>query len=136
MGHQYSFEKLEVWKLAKELVKSADALTKTFPTEERFGLVSQMNRSAVSVASTMAEGSARMSHKEQSHFIRLAYGSLMELACQWVISCELGYISQAEHPSLRMRIEELLGKLNALQKYQINRSPSQHLNTSSTQQLQ
>ena len=65
--HKFSFEKLEVWNLAKGLVKQIYAMAKKFPAEERFGLVSQMTRATVSVASTIAEGSERVSRKEQAH---------------------------------------------------------------------
>lgn len=71
----FSFEKLEVWNLAKELVKEIYILTKSFPAEERFGLISQMTRAAVSVASTIAEDSARISRKDQAHFSQIAYSS-------------------------------------------------------------
>jgi four helix bundle protein len=59
LEYTFAFEKLEVWKAAKEFAVSIYKVTRSFPTEERFGLVSQMNRAAVSVASNIAEGSAR-----------------------------------------------------------------------------
>jgi len=66
--YTYSFEKLEVWKLARELVKEIYRLTEKFPSEEKFGLIGQLRRASVSVSSNLAEGSSRKSAKEQAHF--------------------------------------------------------------------
>ena len=120
MSHKFPFEKLEVWSLAKDFVKRIYSVTKGFPDDERFGLVSQINRAAVSVASTIAEGSARASRKDQGHFSQIAYGSLMEIACQLVIACELGYIKEPEYSELRHSLEKISNKLNALRKYQLS----------------
>lgn len=125
MSHQFSFEKLEVWYLAKEFSKRIYAVTKKFPIEERFGLTAQLTRAAVSVASTIAEGSARASKKDQAHFSQLAYGSLMEIACQLIISCELGYLNNTEYQELRDKMEKISNKLNALRNYQLRAFSSQ-----------
>ena len=127
--HKYPFEKLEVWHLAKDFVKQIYGITKLFPSDERFGLVSQINRAAVSVASTIAEGTARVSRKDQGHFSQIAYGSLMEVACQLVIAEELGYINGSENSELRKQIEKISNKLNALRNYQLNNSTAQRLNS-------
>ena len=134
MSYKFPFEKLEVWHLSKELAKQIYSLTKGFPGEERFGLISQMNRAAISIASTIAEGSARASRKEQGHFFHLAYGSLMELMCQLTICFELGYVKSEKHESLRKEIEKISNKLNALRKYQFTVSSIQQLHDSTTQQ--
>ncbi|HKP46238.1 MAG TPA: four helix bundle protein, partial [Pyrinomonadaceae bacterium] len=78
--HQYSFEKLRVWQSAREVAKTVYTTTAAFPQREVYGLVSQCNRAAISVAANIAEGSARQSRKDQAHFSEIAYGSLMELA--------------------------------------------------------
>ncbi len=119
MTYKFSFEKLEVWKIAKDFVKSIYEITSEFPNHERYGLVSQINRAAVSVASTIAEGSARVSRKDQSHFYQIAYGSLMEVACQLIISRELGYINEDKYEKLRKNVHEISNKLNALRNYQL-----------------
>ena len=64
--YTYSFEKLQVWKDAKELAKVIYALTGNFPAEEKFGLISQLRRASVSIASNIAEGSARQTSKDQA----------------------------------------------------------------------
>ena len=123
MVYKFSFEKLDVWVLAKDFVKDIYKLTRQFPSEERYALVSQMNRAAVSVASTIAEGSARMSRKDQAHFSQISYGSLMEVACQLIISEDLGYINRLEHEKLRQQIQQISNKLNALRNYQMKSVP-------------
>ncbi len=70
---------LEVWKQAIELSKQVYELTRTYPKEEMFGLVSQMRRAAVSIASNIAEGAARQCNKEFVQFLYIAVGSASEL---------------------------------------------------------
>ena len=77
--HRYPFEKLEVWEQAKDLVKNVYFCTKKFLAEEKYGLVSQLNRAVLSVSSNIAEGSSRKSRKDQGHFYHMAYSSLMEV---------------------------------------------------------
>lgn len=83
-----------IWKKGIELVKQVYLLTGSFPAEERFGLISQLRRAAVSVPSNMAEGQARKSSAEFVQFLSIAQGSLAELETQLIISCELGFSNQ------------------------------------------
>lgn len=119
MRTTFVFHKLQVWHLAKDLVKDVYRVTKAFPAEEKFGLVSQINRAAVSVASNIAEGSGRTSRKDQAHFTQLAYGSLMEVACQMEISFELGFVLESELSSVTKAICILSEKLSALRTAQL-----------------
>lgn len=118
--HLYAFEKLRVWKSARELIKHVYGLTNRFPRSEIYGLTSQINRAAVSVAANLTEGSARTSRKDQAHFSQLAYSSLMELACLLIVSLDLTYISGAEESSLREQIEVVSRQLNALRNAQLS----------------
>ena len=77
---RFRFENLEVWPEARALNRKVYGLTRKFPSEEQFGLTSQMRRASVSVSSNRAEGSGRNSDKDFGHFLEQAYGSLMELA--------------------------------------------------------
>ncbi len=70
--YRFPFEKLGVWQDARQLVKNVYGLTKSFPVDEKFGLISQVNRAAISVASNLAEGSGRTSFKDQAHFSQMA----------------------------------------------------------------
>ena len=91
MEYQYRFEKLNVYIEARKLVVSIYELLKTFPREEIYGLCDQLRRAVVSVPSNIAEGTGRISVKEQIHFMEIAYGSLMEVYCQIDIAQDLGY---------------------------------------------
>lgn len=110
MEYQYRFEKLNVWLEAKELVILVYGLLKMFPAEERYALCDQVRRAVISVPSNIAEGSGRISVKEQVHFTEIAYGSLMELYCQLQISLELGYFTKEDFKPIRQKIG-VVGKL-------------------------
>ena len=86
---KHNFKELLVWKKSIELVKSIYQITSMLPSDERFGLVSQMNRSSISVPSNIAEGSGRTSEKEFLHFLNIAISSSYELETQLIISNEL-----------------------------------------------
>lgn len=117
----FPFEKLEVWQLAKELVMGIYNISKNFPANEQYGLTSQINRAVISVTSNLAEGSSRMSKKDQAHFSQIAYGSLMEVACQLNITKELGFIKEEKYAELRRSIGILSSKINALRRSQKER---------------
>ncbi len=119
MKPTFVFHKLQVWHLAKNLVKDVYLVTKGFPAEEKFGLVSQINRATISVASNIAEGSGRISRKDQAHFTQLAYGSLMEVACQLEIACDLGLITAEGLHALHNTIKNVAEKLSALRSSQL-----------------
>jgi four helix bundle protein len=90
-----SFRDLDVWRLAMEIVVDIYEHTKGFPKEEVYGLVSQMRRAAVSIASNIAEGFNRYHNKEYRQFLYIALGSCAELETQLEVSLLLGYITQA-----------------------------------------
>ena len=121
MGYIYSFENLDVWKIAKDFVIKLYRTTNNFPDCEKFGIILQIRRAAVSLASNLAEGNSRTTNKDQAHFTQMAYGSMMEIVCQLIISKELGYLSQNDYDLLREKAEEITNKLNALKKYQLNK---------------
>jgi len=118
--YEFSFEKLDVWKLSVDLVKGIYKITKKFPDEEKFGLVSQLRRAAISVSSNLAEGSSRTTNKDKAHFTQVSFGTLMELLCQLIIAKELNYIDEKILSELRLNVEEIANKLNALRNYQLN----------------
>lgn len=82
---------LLVWQEAMALAKAIYALTAGFPPDERFGLISQLRRAAVSVPSNIAEGAARGSNREFRQFLMVARGSLSELDTQLILAQELGF---------------------------------------------
>ena len=117
----FGFRKLQVWQMARDLVLEIYRLTQTYPSEEKFGLVSQINRAAISVVSNLAEGSGRASRKDQAHFTQISYGSLMELACQLEISKELGFIEEDSWNALNEKMKIVADKLSALRRSQLSR---------------
>ena len=93
-----------------DLVEDIYKLTVSFPSEEKFGLVSQMTRAAVSIPSNIAEGAGRNSDKDFAHFISIAIGSLYELNTQIVLSERLGYINQTQSQELQKKLDNLQRK--------------------------
>lgn len=112
--HQYGFEKLNVWKNTRDLTKNIYIITKGFPSDEKFGLVSQMRRAVISISSNIAEGSSKKSKKDQANFYNIAYSSSMELLSQLILSNDLGYITELSLNSTRTNIELITNQLNAL----------------------
>src|SRR6266436_114810 len=119
---QYPFEKLRVWQAARELAKKVYLSTANFPQREIYGLTSQCNRAAVSVAANLAEGASRRSRKDQAHFSEIAYGSLTELACLLILAKDVGVLSESSEADLRSSIEHVSAQLNALHRSQRTRS--------------
>ena len=117
----YPFEKLRVWQSARDLSKAVYLVTGKFPQREIYGLISQCNRAAVSVAANLAEGSSRRSRKDQAHFSEIAYSSLMELACLLVLCSDVGILATDSEQKLRTSIEQLSLQLNALHRSQRSR---------------
>ncbi len=110
--HLKRHKRMAVWQLAMQLVEQVYQLTALLPEHERFGLISQMRRCAVSVPSNIAEGAARRSDKDFLRFLGIARGSLMELDTQLEICFRLGFL-QNNHEAIEL-IEHVFAKLNAL----------------------
>ncbi len=118
--YTYSFEKLQVWVEAKELVIEIYTITKLFPDDEKFGLSSQLRRAAISICSNLAEGSGRKSKNDKAHFYVLAFSSSVEVLNQIIIAHDLKLLDDNKYLSVRSRIESITNKINALREYQIN----------------
>ena len=89
-------------------------LTTSFPDSKKFGLLSQLRRAMISVASNIAEGSSSTSPKDQPRFYQIAYGSLMEVLSQVLIADELGFIENNKVEEIREPLSQISFKLNAL----------------------
>jgi len=116
MGEEFGFEKLEVWQKAIALAKLVYSATATFPHEERFGLVSQMRRAAVSVSANIAEGNSRLSRIEQARFIEMGFGSLMELVSEAKVAEQQGFLSTPDYTQLRAEVAEISRMLSGLRR--------------------
>ena len=116
MDKIFAFEELEVYQIARQYVKNIYVLSNTFPAKEDFALTSQIRRAAVSITSNIAEGTSRFSLKDKSHFIEIAYGSLMETYSQLQVAVDLGYISEDSVARIAPFVVELRNKLSALRR--------------------
>lgn len=114
--YTYSFEKLDVWKDSRELVKMIYLLTKAYPSSELYGLSSQIRRASVSISANIAEGSGRIHIKEQAHFYQIAYSSAIELLNELILSNDLNYIKHEELNQARLLIEKITRQIAQLRK--------------------
>ena len=110
----YFFEKLEVWKEYISLDKSIYHTTRAFPSEEKFGLTSQLRRASVSISSNLAKGTSRYTDKDKAHFTTMSFSSTMEVLNQLIICKELNFITENEYLKIRKSIEKITNMLNAL----------------------
>lgn len=111
-----SYKDLMVWQKGVLLVKLVYELTRAFPPDEKFGLVAQMRRAAVSVPSNLAEGHARNTTGEFIQFISHAEGSLAELETQVILAVELGFCTTGDTRPLHELIQEVQKMTNALRR--------------------
>lgn len=95
-----TFRDLKVWQKSHELVLSIYSVTAHFPFEEKFGLVSQMRRAALSIACNLVEGFNRRTIKDSLNFYNVARGSLEELKYQLLVSTDLGFLNEKQHQRL------------------------------------
>ena len=109
----HNYNNLQIWQQAMELVVDIYKLTNSFPAEEKYGLVSQMNRAAISIPSNIAEGAGRNSDKDFSHFISMSIGSMYELHTQLILSERLGFVNS-------VLIREIQDTLDNLQRMAVS----------------
>lgn len=110
----YAFENMRAWQEARKLVVAVYQLLDSFPNFEKYALCDQLRRAIVSVPSNLAEGSGRISSKEQLHFYEIAYGSLMEAYNQLIIAADLSYIGERNLIDVQPQIDSVARMLNGL----------------------
>lgn len=106
----HNYKELKVWKEAIDLTQSIYMVSANFPSEEKFGLTSQIRRASVSVPSNISEGSGRNSIGEFKQFLGIANGSLCEVETQLIIAEKLNFVNENEE------LEELFDKIDHIQK--------------------
>ena len=111
---KYNYKNLEAYKESKALVMQVYQLLKIFPREEQYALCDQLRRAVISIPSNIAEGSGRISLKEQAHFLEIAFGSLMEVDCPVDIAYDLGYVSQESQELLAKQIAKVAALLSGM----------------------
>ena len=113
MQHR-GFKDLIVWQKVFSLTLEIYEITKSFPKEEQYGLMSQLRRAAVSIAANIAEGYERQHRKEYRQFLAMSKGSLGEVETYLLLSKELKYISEAGFSALEGRRNEVVRLLTGL----------------------
>ena len=108
------FKQLKVWKRAHVLALDVYCATSNYPTAEKYGLTSQMRRSATSVPTNLAEGAARHSRADYARFIDIAVGSVTEIEYQLILSDDLGYLESQRSTGLQRECREIRSMLLGL----------------------
>ena len=103
----HRYKELKFWQLSRTFCKDIYIITKSFPDDERFGLISQLRRASVSIPSNIAEGASRSSNKDFARFLTISLGSCYEIETQLLISFDLGFITKNQ-------LETLLNTLNQI----------------------
>jgi len=94
------------------LVKDIYKLCSSFPSDEKYALVQQINKVAVSVATNIAEVTSRNGNQEKIHFINISYSSLTEIVCQTEIAFELGYLKKGVFENISKKAKKLSVKMS------------------------
>ncbi len=103
----HNYKELDVWKKSIELSELAYSVTSKFPEVEKFGLISQIRRSSVSIALNIAEGAGRNSKNEFAQFLGYAYGSSCELDTQFILANRLGFLQNEKNKELESLITQI-----------------------------
>ncbi len=109
---RHNFKKLKIWEESIKLVGNSYQLTKSFPESEKFNLISQMNRCAVSIPSNIAEGSSKSTNKHFKKFLENSLGSAFEWETQLIVSYNESYISKEKFEELEnkiLQIQKMIG---------------------------
>jgi four helix bundle protein len=114
LRHLQSFRNLKAWKECHSLTLIIHQSTAKFPSDERFGLVQQLRKAAVSLESNIAEGSGRGTDSDVRRFLFIALGSLAEVACQVQVSRDLGWMIEAAYGKVIVRVVEIRRRLVSL----------------------
>ncbi len=118
MQHEYAFEKMVAWQIARRTTKNLYVATKNFPKEELFGVTSQLRRACISISCNLAEGSARLTTKDQNRFYSIAYSSAVEVINLLIVSNDLEYLNDDNYNALRSEFQKITFQINKL----VNRS--------------
>jgi four helix bundle protein len=103
----HNFKKLKIWSESMELVSESYKITRTFPKYETYGLISQMNRCAVSIPSNISEGSSKSSNKHFANYLEHSLGSAFEWETQLNVAFNEDYISEDKFEELEDKIKQI-----------------------------
>lgn len=111
---QLNHKKLEAYKVSRELVKECYQFTKLLPIDEKFGLISQIRRAAISVKLNIAEGSSRKSETERKRFYEISRGSIIEIDAAFESACDLSYYAIEQLDTLHITVNKCFALLTGL----------------------
>lgn len=117
-----TYENLQIWNKAVDLASDIYQITKTFPKDEMFGIISQLRRAAISISANIAEGSGRPSIKDFSRFVDISIGSLNEVESLIFVSRKLNYIGEEDFTNIVGKIKELGNLIGGFKKYLNNKN--------------
>ena len=117
----FSFEKLKVWQEAIDLSVEVYSITKNFPTDEKYGITSQLKRASNLISANIAEGTSRITNKDKAHFSTIAFSSTMEVLNHIILCHKLQFMNEEIYNGLREKIYKISNMLNALRKAQLNK---------------
>ena len=103
----HNFKELKVWQLSRQFVKEIYETTVSFPSEEKYGLISQLRRCAVSVPTNISEGSGRNTDKDFAQFLNISPGSAYELEILLILSHDVNFITTDQLEELTVKISEI-----------------------------
>jgi four helix bundle protein len=112
----HRFKELNVWKKSVDVAVEVYSLTKKFPADERYGLIAQINRCAVSVASNIAEGAGRNTNGEFRHFLGISMGSSFELETQLIIAQKVEFLNPEDADAVIKKLNEIQDMNSGLQR--------------------
>ena len=103
----HNFKELKVWQKARKLVKEIYLILKSFPEDEKYGIVSQIKRASVSIPANIAEGTGRNTDKDFSRFLDIATGSSFELETLIILSLDLEFLKESDYVKITNDLEEI-----------------------------
>ncbi|MGB1318389.1 MAG: four helix bundle protein [Flavobacteriales bacterium] len=109
-----NYKELTVWQRSMEMISSAYAITNSLPNTEKFGIISQLNRAAVSVACNIAEGSSRTSQKDFKRFLEISLGSAYECETLILASIKVGLVAESDVSQIQSQLTEIQKMLYSL----------------------
>lgn len=104
----HKYKDLKFWQLSRAFCKDIYIITKSFPDEEKFGLISQLRRACVSISSNIAEGTSRESNKDFKRFLMISMGSCYEIESQLLLSFDLEFINLKELEDLNNTLQQII----------------------------
>ena len=104
----HRYKDLKFWQLSRSFCKEIYNITHHFPEEEKFGLVSQLRRTIISVPSNIAEGAGRNTNKDFSRFLQISLGSCYEIETQLILSFDLGFVNQSNFDKLNNQLQQII----------------------------